>query len=147
MINLFTQTRWPAIVYNPSVIPESFKSIAHPYLGKKHCIYYYATGDWGVASPAQLQNFAGHLEFNEFSQEVAVEDKDMFVKAVRIGRRDMWESRENRVAWNHRGDGGRKTRLLKVAKTLLTHRWGEIEVSEMDDDDDDDAVPLSPFNS
>ena len=122
--------RWPAIIYHPSVIPETFKPLAFPFLGKKHCIYCYATGDWGLASPGELTNFAAHLPVREFQQEAAAEDRAVYVEAVRLGREDMWESRQDRVAWNHRGDGGRKTRLLKVAKTLLKHRWGEAEVRE-----------------
>jgi hypothetical protein len=47
----------------------------------------------------------------------------------------MWEMRQERVAWNHTGgngaEGRRKTRLLKVAKTLLKYRWGEEEVSDV----------------
>jgi hypothetical protein len=129
---LHLRIRWPAIIYNPSVIPDSFKPIASPFLGRKHCIYYYATGDWGLASPAQVTNFAVHLEVNEFRQEVPPDDRATYVEAVRLGREDMWESRQDRVAWNHEGDGGRKTRLLKVAKTLLKHRWSEIEVGGLE---------------
>jgi hypothetical protein len=121
------------------VCPD-FKPTTNQFLGKKHCIYYYASGDWGLASPAQLLNFGVHLEVLEFSQAVPPEDQALFDEAVRIGRADMWENKQERVAWNHTGgngaEGRRKTRLLKVAKTLLKYRWGEEEVS----DDDDDVV-------